>query len=171
MKQILLLRHAKSSWEHENLDDFDRPLAKRGLRDAPVMGRFLRKSGNKPDQIISSTAQRAKETIELALSGMKQDKEILQWNQNLYYGGAGDYLEAIRSSDKKTERIMLVGHNPKIESTAGGLIGSGGIANLRMPTAALVCLNTYISNWKDVNWGTCQLSWMMIPKVLKHIYD
>jgi len=171
MKQILLLRHAKSSWEDGNLDDFERPLAKRGLRDAPVMGRFVRKSGHKPDQIFSSSAQRAKETIELAVKGMKVDEEIIMWNRDLYYGSETSYLEAIRSAAEKSERIMLVGHNPKIENTVGALIGTGGVANLRMPTAALVCLNTYTSNWDGVNWGSCELAWMMIPKALKHIYD
>ncbi len=171
MRQILLLRHAKSSWEDDMLDDFDRPLAKRGLRDAPVMGRFIRKSGHKPDQIFSSTAQRAKETSELALKGMKADDEIITWERDLYYGSESSYLEAIRSAKEGSERIMIVGHNPKIENTVGALIGSGGSANLRMPTAALVCLNTYATNWERVNWGSSQLAWMMIPKALKHIYD
>ena len=171
MKQILLLRHAKSSWEHGSMDDFKRPLAERGLKDAPKMGGFLKETGNMPDQIISSTAQRAKETTELALAGMKKDHDIISWNQDLYYGGMGDYLKAIQSLDSNVERVMLVGHNPKIEDTAGALMGSGGAANLRMPTAALVCLSTYVEDWKQVGWGCCQLTWMMIPKVLKHIYD
>lgn len=171
MKQILLLRHAKSSWEDESLDDFDRPLASRGINDAPLMGKFLRKTKYKPDQIISSTAQRAKETTKLSLSGMKKEEDIITWNEDLYYGGRTDYLKAIQSADERTERIMLVGHNPKIEDTAGALIGNDRISNLRMPTAALVCLNTYAIEWEQVNWGACELAWMMIPKVLKHILD
>lgn len=171
MKQILLLRHAKSSWESGGLDDFDRPLASRGLQDAPKMGKFLRKIGHKPDQIISSPAQRAKETTKLALEGMKKDKEIISWNEDLYYGSNEDYLKAIQLANERTDRIMIVGHNPKIEDTAGALIGRDSATNLRMPTAALVCLNTYAIEWDQVNWGACQLSWMMIPKVLKHIYE
>lgn len=171
MKQILLLRHAKSSWDNEGLEDFDRPLASRGLKDAPVMGKFIRKSKHIPDQIISSTAQRAKETSMLALKGMKEDEEIISWNENLYYGSKTDYLRAIQSVNKRSERIMLVGHNPKIEDTAGALIGNSVSSNVRMPTAALICLNTYAMEWEQVNWGACQLAWMMIPKVLKHIYE
>jgi phosphohistidine phosphatase len=169
MKQILLLRHAKSSWEDSSLQDFDRPLSSRGINDAPLMGKFMRKSKNKPDQIISSTAQRAKETTNLALNGMKKDESIITWNEDLYYGSRSDYLTAIQSADESTERIMIVGHNPKIEDTAGALIGGSKIANLRIPTAALVCLNTYAIDWKQVSWGSCQLAWMMIPKVLKQL--
>lgn len=171
MKQILLLRHAKSSWENGGLDDFKRPLANRGLKDAPLMGKFLRKTGNTPDQIISSPAQRAKETTKLALEGMRKADEIISWNEDLYYGGNADYLKAIQSANERTERIMVVGHNPKIEDTVGALIGKGFSSNLRMPTAALVCLNTYATEWDQVNWGVCELAWMMIPKVLKHIYE
>ncbi|MFY0683436.1 MAG: histidine phosphatase family protein [Balneola sp.] len=171
MKQILLLRHAKSSWSQGDLSDFERPLAERGLKDAPKMGGFLKETGNTPDQIISSTAQRAKETTKLALDGMEKDQDIISWNQDLYYGGIGDYLKAIQSAHSKVERVILVGHNPKIENTAGALMGSNAVANVRMPTAALVCLNTYVKDWQQVSWGSCQLAWMMIPKVLKHIYD
>jgi phosphohistidine phosphatase len=169
MKQILLLRHAKSSWKDETLDDYDRPLAKRGLRDAPMMGKFIKKSGHNPDQIFCSSAQRAKETCELVLNGMKADTEIITWNKDLYYGSETSYLEAIRSAKESSDRIMLVGHNPKIENTVGTLIATGGVANLRMPTAALVCVSTFATSWDRVNWGSCQLTWMMIPKALKHI--
>ena len=171
MKQILLLRHAKSSWENGGLDDFDRPLAGRGLHDAPLIGKYLRKIDHKPDQIISSPAQRAKETTKLALDGMRKTEEIISWNEDLYYGGNSDYLKAIQSANERTETIMIVGHNPKIEDTAGALIGKDFSSNVRMPTAALVCLNTYVREWSQVNWGACELAWMMIPKVLKHIYE
>ncbi|XWN37175.1 MAG: histidine phosphatase family protein [Balneola sp.] len=169
MKQILLLRHAKSSWDHPGLDDFDRPLAKRGLKDAPRMGKFLRKIGRTPELIISSNAQRAKETSKFAVEGMKKDESVISWNRDLYYGGVRDYLKAIQSSDDNFERIMLVGHNPKMEDTAGALIGSERASHIRMPTAALVCVNTYASSWENVQWGGCELEWMMIPKVLKEI--
>ncbi|HCI72821.1 MAG: histidine phosphatase family protein [Bacteroidetes bacterium] len=169
MKQILLLRHAKSSWDHPGLDDFDRPLAKRGLKDAPRMGKFLRKIGRTPDLVISSTAQRARETSQLAVEGMKEDESIITWNSDLYYGSVRDYLKAIQSADGDVERVMIVGHNPKMEDTAGALIGPDRSSGIRMPTAALVCVNSYAASWDQVQWGGCELEWMMIPKVLKEI--
>lgn len=171
MKQILILRHAKSSWEDESLDDYDRPLASRGINDAPMMGKFIRKIKHKPGSIISSSAKRAKETTLYAVESMKVDESIISWNRDLYYGSESSYLESIQNSDDSFERIMLVGHNPKVENVAGGLIGSGGVASLRMPTAALVCIQSYAQRWEQINWGNCQLSWMVIPKALKKVFS
>jgi phosphohistidine phosphatase len=133
------------------------------------MGKFLKKTGRTPDIIISSTAQRAKETSQLAVEGMIEDESIITWNSDLYYGSMRDYLKAIQSTDEEVERVMIVGHNPKMEDTAGALIGSERSAGIRMPTAALVCVNSYAASWDKVQWGGCELEWMMIPKVLKEI--
>lgn len=171
MKQILILRHAKSSWDNESLDDFDRPLSERGLRDAPRMGKYIRKIKCKPELIISSSAQRTRQTSALVAQNMKVDEDIITWNRDLYYGSATDYLKSIQTANSKVDRIMLVGHNPKVEQTVGALIGNVEAPNLRMPTAALVCLNTYAINWDQVHWGTCQLAWMIIPKALNNVID
>lgn len=171
MKQILILRHAKSSWDDNSLADFDRPLAKRGLKDAPRMGKYLRKIKRKPDLIVSSSAQRTRETATLVANSMKVDEGIITWNKDLYYGSAMDYLKAIQNADSNVDRIMLVGHNPKVEQTVGALIGNVEAPNLRMPTAALACLSTYAINWDQIHWGTCQLEWLIIPKALKNVID
>lgn len=169
MKQILLLRHAKSSWDNPDLKDFDRPLAERGLEDAPRMGKFVRKAKYKPGAIISSPAQRAKETSGLFCEGAKIDGDSISWNEDLYFGSVRDYLSAIQSASDDFERIMLVGHNPLMESTAGTLSGADQRTAIRMPTAALVCLESFADNWKSIAPGTCQIKWMMIPKVLKKL--
>lgn len=169
MKQILLLRHAKSDWDDESLKDFDRPLAKRGLDDAPRMGTFVRKLNNKPTIIISSPAARAKETTLLFAKAAKCEEGIIEWKPELYYGTSADYLDAIKNVPNNCERVLLVGHNPLIENTAGTLVGESNSISIRMPTAALVMLTTYAPTWKHVNWGTCELNWMMIPKALKKI--
>lgn len=171
MKQILILRHAKSSWEDETLADFDRPLSERGLKDAPRIGKYLRKIKRKPDVIVSSSAQRTRQTAKLVTEFMKQDESIITWNKDLYYGSAMDYLKVIQATSSKVDRLMLVGHNPKVEQTAGALIGNVETPNLRMPTAALICLNTYAINWEQIHWGTCQLAWMINPKALNNVID
>ena len=171
MKQILILRHAKSSWEQENLKDFDRPLAPRGIHDAPMMGEFLRDIGEKPQQVISSTAQRAKETSQYVVDAFGGAVNEVQWDEDLYYGNAESYLEAIQRQDDRVDRIMLVGHNPMVEAITSGLVGSQNQASVRMPTAALVCVQTFAIRWERINWGTSQLKWMMIPKVLKQLKD
>lgn len=169
MKQILLMRHAKSSWENPDLKDFDRPLAKRGLNDAPRMGKYLREIKYKPAMVISSPAQRAKETTQLSMEAAKVDDEQISWNEDLYFGSARDYVLAIQSAPDEYERIMLVGHNPLMESTTGVLAGGQDKTAVRMPTAAIVCLESFANTWKSIAPGTCQIKWMMIPKVLKKL--
>lgn len=169
MKQILLMRHAKSSWEQPDLKDYDRPLADRGLHDAPMMGKFMRDSKHKPGWVISSPAQRAKETTMLSMEAAKVNEENISWSEDLYFGSVRDYVAAIQSTSDEYERVLLVGHNPLMESTAGILAGSEQKAALRMPTAALVCLESFAGSWKNITPDTCQIKWMMIPKILKKI--
>jgi len=169
MKYILLLRHAKSSWDDPGLDDFDRPLAGRGLEDAPRMGKYLKKIGYRPQYIVSSTAERARQTTELCLEGMKRDESIVRWDNSLYFESVTKYIQAIHHAPENVESIMLVGHNPLIESTATLLSGGKDRTAFRVPTAGLVCLESYAVRWDDINPGTCQVKWMMIPKVLREI--
>jgi len=171
MKTILLLRHAKSSWSNPGLDDFDRPLAERGLKDAPRMGKFLKKIGYKPDYLVSSPAQRARETSLLCLEGMKNDKSIIKWDENLYFGLPRKYVEAIQKTPDNCDLMMIVGHNPLMESTASILSDSSESSAFRMPTAGLICLESYALHWKNIKPGTCQVKWMIIPKVLKSMLD
>ncbi len=169
MKYVLLLRHAKSSWDDPALEDFDRPLSGRGLKDAPKMGKFLRKSGYCPEYIVSSTAQRARQTTELCLDGMKRDESIVKWDDGLYFESVAKYISAIHHAPRTTETIMLVGHNPLIEATATILSGGKDRTVFRVPTAGLVCLESFAASWDELSPGTCQIKWMMIPKVLKEI--
>ena len=100
---------------------------------------------------------------------MKDDENIITWNSDLYYGSIRDYLKAIQSAGKDVERVMIVGHNPKMEDTATALIGGERSSQIRMPTAALLCINSYARSWDQVQWGSGELEWMMIPKVLIEI--
>lgn len=167
MKQILLLRHAKSSWDDPGLNDFDRPLAERGVQDAPLMGQFVKNAGYSPAVIYSSPAKRAVQTAKLFLEGAGIKEDHIQWNEDLYYGAMKDYIEQIQAVSDEHERVMLVGHNPIIENTTGMLAGSKHKIAVRMPTAALACLECFADAWEDVAPGTCQIKWMMIPKLLK----
>lgn len=171
MKHILLLRHAKSSWVKPDLDDFDRPLAGRGLKDAPRVGRYIRKIGFKPDYIVSSPAERAKQTANLVTEAMKVDERIIRWDQDLYFESASKYIEAIQNAPESSEKVMIVGHNPLMEATATALSGGNETTAFRMPTAALLCLESYAMHWSDIHEGTCKVKWMVIPKVLKKIMD
>ncbi len=169
MKFILLLRHAKSSWDDPSLEDFDRPLSKRGLEDAPRMGKYLKKVGYRPEYVVSSTAERARQTTQLSIEGMKRDENIIKWDSGLYFESVNKYITAIHQAPSNTETIMLVGHNPLIEATATLLSGGRDRTAFRVPTAGLVCLESYAVRWDDINPGTCQVKWMMIPKVVRQL--
>jgi phosphohistidine phosphatase len=170
MKQILLMRHAKSSWEDEGLSDFERPLAGRGKTDAPMMCKFIRALGYTPECVYSSPATRAKETILQVAAETTIEESAIQWDEDLYYGDISSYLQAIQSTSSHLETIMLVGHNPLMENTAGLLCGADNRLAVRMPTAAVVCLESYAASWKEITAGTCQIKWMMIPKALKNLF-
>jgi phosphohistidine phosphatase len=166
MKYMLLLRHAKSSHDDSSLKDFDRPLAARGKEDATRMGEFVRDIDCLPGVIISSTAKRAKQTTQLFCKGAGLDEDEIQWDEDLYYGSSHDYLAAIKKAANVSERIMLVGHNPKIEDVARRLCGN---ASIRMPTAALACFEQPANEWNQISEGLASLKWMMIPKVLNEL--
>jgi phosphohistidine phosphatase len=161
MKNLLLLRHAKSDWDDPSLRDFDRPLAARGERDAPKIGKALRKRGPVPDLIVSSPAARAKETIEAVARAARFGLEI-QFNEAIYDASSPELLKLIRLLPDDSSCVLMVGHNPGFEDLVGRLSGS----HERMPTAALACIQFQIDNWKDVNDGEGKLAWLLTPKQL-----
>jgi phosphohistidine phosphatase len=161
MKNLLLLRHAKSDWDDPSLRDFDRPLAARGERDAPKIGKALRKRGPAPDSIMSSPAIRAKQTIEAVAKAARFELEI-KFNQAIYDASSPELLQLIRSLPDDSSCVLLVGHNPGFEDLVGRLSGS----HERMPTAALACIQFQIDHWKDVDDGEGKLAWLLTPKQL-----
>lgn len=166
MRTIMLLRHAKSSHDDLSLKDFDRPLADRGQKDAPRMGQFAREVEALPGYIVSSPAERAKQTTLLFMESAEIDESVLHWNEDLYYGGSRDYLHLIQKAPDETSNILLVGHNPLIEETVSLLCNEQGSHTVHMPTAALVCIEHPAIEWKQVKPGTARFKWMMIPKLL-----
>ena len=161
MKTLLLLRHAKSDWDDASLKDFDRPLAARGERDAPRMGKALRKRGPLPDLIISSPAARAKATIEAVAEAAKLDLEI-RFDESVYGASSPELIKLVLGLPDKSSCAMLVGHNPGFEDLVGRLSGS----HERMPTAALACIEFKVDHWSDVNDGEGKLVWLLTPKSL-----
>jgi len=161
MKTLLLLRHAKSDWGDPSLRDFDRPLADRGERDAPRIGKALRKSGVTPDIIIASPAARARATVQAAMKAAKVELKIT-FDESIYGASSAELMKIIRRLPDADECALLVGHNPGFEDLAGRLTGS----HERMPTAALACIEFQIEHWDDVNDGQGKLAWRLTPKQL-----
>lgn len=112
MKKLILIRHAKSSWEHVGLPDRERPLHRRGEKDAPKMGRRLAERGVQVDRIITSPARRALLTAEAIADEIGYPWDEIVCDERLYMGGVDDILGVIAEVDEHVDRLMLFGHNP-----------------------------------------------------------
>lgn len=173
MKTLLILRHGKSDWSDPDLTDFDRPLAKRGLRDVPLMGEVLHLFEVVPDTILSSPALRTRQTVELVARACGYRKSV-RWEDS-FYGGSGEVtMEALRHLPESVAQPLLVGHNPTLEETVSLLLSRPGEGwdehfAIRIPTAGLVCLDLDIVEWTELEAGDGVLRWFLIPKLVNAI--
>ena len=145
MKTLLILRHAKSSWKNANLSDYERPLNKRGKRDALRMGALLAEKNLTPDLIITSSAERALTTAGLVALSSGYEQEITITRQ-LYHADPENYLEILQEKGEPHQCVMVVGHNPGIEALVEDLTGD----YQRMSTAALVQVELPLESWTDI---------------------
>jgi phosphohistidine phosphatase len=144
MKTLLLMRHAKSSWDDSSLTDHERPLNPRGRRDAPVMGERLDQSGHAPDHILCSTAKRARETAEL-LDEALASTGPLDVREGIYHATPGELLAAITEAGAG-ERLLVIGHNPGM----GELVERLTNDPQDMPTAAIAIIELPIEEWHEI---------------------
>jgi len=160
-KRLTLLRHAKSSWNNPELDDRDRPLNKRGERDAPMMGQRLLKKETRPSLILTSPAKRARQTARLIAGEIGYPLEFLQTEHELYLADPGTMLAIIAQQDDAFNDIVLCAHNPGITDLANRLSGAS-IDNV--PTCGMVFLEAEISSWDEINTSRCALAEFDYPK-------
>ena len=145
-KLLLILRHAKSSWEFAEVSDHDRPLNNRGKRDALRIGKKLLKEGVVPQLIISSSAVRASSTASKVAKACGYQGEIIVEN-SLYGSGYSEYLNAVKKKDDRYDIIMLVGHNPHSEQLLEILTGT---MNTRS-TCTVACVRLSIASWDEID--------------------
>ncbi len=145
MKTLLLMRHAKSSWKDSEIEDHERPLNKRGQKDAPMMGKHLVEKELTPQVVLSSTAKRARSTVEalVEVSGFQGDVFYLT---SLYLAEPAEYFKALQSVSDGVERVLVVGHNPGLEGLLQILTAKVESLN----TCALAQLALPIDSWKDL---------------------
>ena len=163
MKTLLVMRHAKSDCGAASGGDHERVLARRGIKAARKVGRFLTDSGVPPDLVLSSTAVRALTTAELAAESGEWGCEIIT-SGDLYASGPERVLEVIHEIDNGVDRLLIAGHEPTWSTLVTWLIGGGRV---RMPTAAVACLDLPHGDWIDLAPATCELRWLVTPKMLK----
>jgi phosphohistidine phosphatase len=149
MKTLLILRHAKSSWDDPKLADQDRPLNKRGKREAPRIGKLLREEDLLPDLILSSTARRARKTAEAVAEASGYSGEI-EFSGAFYPGDPSDYIDTLQDAPDGCECIMVVGHNPGLEELLETLTGESA----HLTTAALAQVSLPILHWYELDGET-----------------
>jgi len=165
MKRLLLIRHAKSSWDDPDVADIDRPLNNRGKRDAPVMGERLKNTHNaKPDLILSSPAKRALRTAKIIAKEIEYPAEKVVIKNSLYGAGVDAMLNVIQYLDDSIHEVMVFGHNPDLTSLANYLSDH---QTDNIPTCGVFCVDFDIKLWKDVKSGKGIFRFFDYPK--KHL--
>jgi phosphohistidine phosphatase len=164
VRRLVLLRHAKSAWP-EDMPDHDRPLGKRGRRDAPAVGCWLRGNGYVPDTVVCSTARRTRETWELVAAelgpGFKGRAPAVTFEPRAYAASAVSLLYLARELPGQCRTGMLIAHNPGISELAGSLAGThpGG---MNFPTAGVAVLE-FDGEWADLGRGQARVAGFVVP--------
>jgi phosphohistidine phosphatase len=146
MKNLLLIRHAKSSWDDPAQKDFDRPLNERGKKDAPEMAKRVKEKGIKPDLIVSSTARRARKTAKYFAAEFDIDKDHLFLTEHLYEASVNQYREVLCSLSNQADTVLLFAHNPGITAFANTLTT---VRIDDMPTCSVFAVQGACTTWNE----------------------
>jgi phosphohistidine phosphatase len=161
MKTLYIIRHAKSSWDNPLLDDFERPLNKRGEGDAPRMGKRLKEKHVLPDLMLSSPATRALKTCHKIAEVLDYSSEKIKTNENLYHAEDEEILSIVKEIKDKHHVVLLFGHNPGLTEFVNRLTNSF-IDNV--PTCGVAACILKIDSWKDADWKKASLDFFDYPK-------
>jgi phosphohistidine phosphatase len=168
MRTLYLLRHAKA--ERAGVADLERTLAKRGRRDAPAMGAYMRRREYRPALILCSPAARTRETLELLQPELGGDAPA-EFDRKLYPGEPGTVLKRLQAVDEAFDSVLVVGHNPGLAQLAAALAPRGekrALARMRekYPTCGLAVIHLHVDRWEQAAPGSGTLTDFMAPKEL-----
>jgi len=161
MKTLYILRHAKSSWEFEELSDHDRPLNKRGRTDAPIIGNELASRNVAPDRIVSSPAVRAISTATLVAKELGYETDDILVDERIYGADKNMLLDVVQETPVEINSIMLVGHNDALSELAN-LLSPQSVGSI--PTTGVVALEFHCESWYDINQANAELLFYDFPK-------
>ena len=157
---LLLVRHAKSSWSNTSLADFDRPLNKRGVLNAPLMGQRIREYGLHLDAIITSTAERAQETSKLIAKEMAYEIEDIDLESDLYHASREVFINIL--SKQQNRNIAMVGHNPGIQDFSYWLSSE---PTVNFPTCGVIHISFSLDNWTEISKNSGKAMRFEYPKM------
>ena len=161
MKTLYLLRHAKSSWKYPELDDFERPLNKRGKHDAPAMGQLLQSKNITPDLILSSPANRAAITARIIAENLSLPYHRIKYNDLIYEAGSETLFDVVRTINPSVVSAILVGHNPGI-TTFANLVANHRVGNI--PTCGIYGVELNIASWQEISEKCATFKFFEYPK-------
>ena len=164
MKTLFLVRHAKSSWDHPGISDFDRPLMEKGISKTKRIITFLNERQIIIDLMISSPAKRAIETAYLVSKGLQYPMEKIMLERKIYEGSYDRILDIVYSTSDNVDKLMIVGHNPTITQVANLFIHPG-IDYL--PTSGIVAISFQTEKWEKVPTSEKKQEFLIFPKMLK----
>lgn len=161
MKTLYIVRHAKSSWKHDNLTDFERPLNKRGHGDAPMMGRILADLGTTIGLLRSSPANRALTTARMLAEELQFPLDSIETDEHMYGAGHKQLFEIVAGFPDDVSDAMIVGHNPGSQYLAEFLTDFN---EENLPTCGIVCIDFDVEYWKDILPGSGSLQFFEYPR-------
>ena len=161
MKTLYLIRHAKSSWDDPSLADIDRPLNKRGERNAPNMARRLKEKDILIDRMITSPANRAYTTCKIFADILRVDESKIEIRKELYHAGEDTLLAVLKNLPDFISTVLIFGHNPGFTDFANELMNER-IGNI--PTCGVVGCTLPITSWQEISWGMGKLFLNDFPK-------
>lgn len=162
-RELILIRHTKSSWADLQMRDFDRPLKQDRIADAINMGRHLSQIGLSPDLILCSPAIRTKQTAALLCSQLAYDYNKVEFDLRLYESTAKDYLQAVRETEASIRQLVVIGHNPSITHFANMFLKH---AVQEMSTTAVVWIQFESPDWEIYSTTSNRLKCFLTPKTL-----
>jgi phosphohistidine phosphatase len=171
MLTLSLLRHAKSSWDDPELEDHERPLAKRGTKDAPRIGAFMAAEKLKPDYVLCSGAVRARATLTLVLAELPGRPPEITYDDEIYLAEPPRLLSRLAKVRASAHHVLMVGHNPGLHALALTMTGSGerkALAALagKFPTGSLAVIEFEAGSWSDIKPGSGRLRLFATPRRL-----
>lgn len=162
IKTVYLIRHAKSDWNSAELSDFERPLNKRGKKDAPFMGEKIKELNVHPDIIIASPAKRALETITAISSEINYPFDKIVFDKSIYHSSVQNLIELLNNIDNSYSTLFLVGHNPGLTYLSNYLTNDY-IDNI--VTCGIVKIELEIGNWNEIIEGIGRKIFYLYPKM------
>ena len=163
MKQIFLLRHAKSDWSTLGQQDFERPLVKRGINDALLISQYIQDKKHSVDAVFCSSAVRTKETFDLCAHSFNFSIEKATYLDELYFGSVDKAIKLIKGLNNNLSSVLLVGHNPTLHILLEEITGKT-IDSFSTCALAQICIE---NSWKDLSLKNCELKSFIRPKELK----